>query len=165
MSKKKRKLSKFDKMRIARDAYKGMMLYWKEQAEELRLELIAERIVSDLNMELADGAGAREARLGGALDLLLEALATESAEHIAQLMDDAEELMADTTPDDWLAQHDAEVRRGERERYREVLEDVKDRLHQLEIALDTDGSLAREVFLHLEGCVNAAIKEADDDNS
>lgn len=43
----------------------------------------------------------------------------------------------------------------------EMLEDIKDRLHQLDVALGINGALAAEVFFHLERKVEAAIAKAE----
>ena len=43
----------------------------------------------------------------------------------------------------------------------EMLEDIKDRLHQLDVALGINGALAAEVFFHLERKVEEAIAKAE----
>ena len=42
-----------------------------------------------------------------------------------------------------------------------ILTDLKDRLHQLDVALGVDGSLAAEVFLHLEQRIKDAIAKVE----
>jgi hypothetical protein len=62
MSKKKKgkKISELQKMRIMRDAYKGMMQYWQEQAQELRAALAPQAFVGCLVCDVVkDRADAR----------------------------------------------------------------------------------------------------------
>lgn len=46
---------------------------------------------------------------------------------------------------------------ADNERWRGVVTDIQDRLHQLDVALGIDGSLAAEVFRHLEQRVDTAL--------
>ena len=114
--KKAKKISEFDKMRIQRDAYKGMMGYWKEEAERgkrevARLREALEEVWGDVALVAPDkDFYLTEAKCP--ICHFTSALPNGPMTHTENCP-----FAALSTPaDDWLARHDAEVRQEEQER-------------------------------------------------